>query len=123
MRQIREGVSQQDLDYHGGELALDPRTGTLPLDGDTGVDANLELALRDVLGQPRTIPLYSKVTGSGDTAIFTIVGFVGIRILDFDLHSANSFVMIQPALVVDATAIGNGGSSSYAVYQPVILKL
>ncbi|NIL98856.1 MAG: hypothetical protein GTO53_12985 [Planctomycetales bacterium] len=122
MRQIREGVSQQDLEYHGGQLALDPLSKTLFLDGDTGVDGNLELALDDILGQPRTIPLYSKVSGSGDTATYTIVAFAGIRILDFNLHTNDSYVLIQPALVVDDGAISDGGSSSYAVFQPVILS-
>ena len=120
MRQIRDGVSSADLAHHGGELKLDS-TGKLNLDGDTGVDADLELALDDIIGQPRTIPLYSQVVGNGDTANYTIVAFVGVRVLDFDLHTNNKYVRIQPALVIDDAATSDGGQS-YAVYQPVILS-
>ena len=121
MRQIRDGVSPADMAHHGGELSLDPSSGTLSLNGDTGIDANLALALADIVGQSRTIPLYREVSGSGETATYTIVAFAGIRILDFNLNGADKYITIQSGLVVDDSAISDPGQANYQVYQPVIL--
>ena len=120
-RQISDGVSASDLAHHGGELKLDPVTKTVVLDGETGISAGMELALPDALGQARTIPLYSKVVGGGDNAKFTIVAFVGVRILDYTLNGGDKYIIIQPAVVVDNTAISTDGPTSYNVYQPVML--
>ena len=120
-RQIVDGMSETDLAYHGGELSLDESTGTLELNGDTGLDADLTLALNQIIGQPRIIPLYSKIEGNGNTAMYTIVAFAGIRILDFNLRGKNKYITIQRAIVVDDTAISRDGEPSYGVYQPVIL--
>jgi hypothetical protein len=123
VRQIREGVSAEDLEYHGGELKLDDETGTLTLNGETGLSAGMADALEDIVGQPRTIALYSEVAGQGgDTVNYTIVGFAGIRILDYRLSGNEKYIKIQPAIVIDDTAIAGGPeNSSYTVFQPVVL--
>jgi hypothetical protein len=81
----------------------------------------MESALAEVVGKSRTIPLYSQVTDTGNTAQFTIVGFAGIRIVEFDLNGKNKHITIQPAVVVDETAISEGSSTSYHIYKPVML--
>jgi len=122
-RQIRYGVSADDLAYYGGELKLGP-SGTLSLTGDTGLSAALKEDLTSIIGQPRSIPLFSTVAGPGDNSVFTIVGFACIRILDVNLTGSMSSkkVIIQPAFCVDDSALtGPGSGSSYFVYQPVHL--
>jgi hypothetical protein len=121
-RQILEGVNADDLAYHGGEIALDPVTNTLPLNGETGMSIGMQHAVGSVVGEARTIPLYSEAVGDGNTTNFTIVKFAGIRIVDFDLHGNHKYILIQPAIVPDHTAITNsGGDTSYFVYSPVRL--
>jgi len=115
-RQIREGVAASDLAYHGGELRA-PTT----LNGDTGVGVDISAALKDIVGQARTIPLYDTVAGTGNTGQYHIVGFAGIRIVDYKLTGGNKYILIQPAMVVDDSALDGGGASSYSVYQPVVL--
>lgn len=122
-RQIRYGVSESDLAWFGGELKLGA-DGTLLLNGDTGLSAGIKDDLESIKGQPRTIPLFNKVTGPGNNAMFTVVGFAGIRIMNVKLTgSMNSKnVIIQPAFVVENAAITQAGSgNSYFVYQPVRL--
>jgi hypothetical protein len=123
MRQILKGPSAEDLDTHGGELALDKETGTLILEGDTGISAAIQEALDDVVGTPKTIMLYDRVTGHGNNTRFRIVGFVGIRIVDLDLSGGAKYVRIQPTFVTDPTAIGDGGlpGETYFVGEPVRL--
>jgi hypothetical protein len=121
-RQLLEGISAADLEYHGGELSL--ADGSFDLTGDTGLSASLKSALDAIIGQPRTIPLFSEVSGPGDNSVFTIVKFAGIRIMDVRLTGAMKFkcVLFQPALAVDDSAISGGdGTTSENVYHPVVL--
>ena len=121
-RQIREGPSATDLEYYGGELSLDPDSGTLSLGGDTGITAAMEDAVYDIIGQPRTILLYSNVSGQGNQAAFTIVGFAGVRIVDANLKVQDKYILVQPAIVSDSTAIsGDNTGTSYFVGPPVHL--
>jgi Flp pilus assembly protein TadG len=128
-RQILEGVDAEDLEYHGGELVLG-EDGTLSLggqefelSGDPGLSASIEKALLAIKGQARIIPLFDEVSGSGNNAVFRIVGFAGIRIMDVKLTGSMSKkrVIIQPSHVMDDSAIAGSGSS-YFVYEPVRLS-
>lgn len=120
-RQILHGVSPQDLEHHGGKLELDAN-GELFLNGDTGISAGMKDELVQIKGKPRTILIYSDVTGPGNNATYTIVNFVGIRITRVKLTGSNKRVIIQPANVVSAGGIpANGGQTSYFIYSPVTL--
>ncbi len=116
-RQILEGVSAEDLAHHGGELKLGP-DGTLTLGGDPGLSAGFKDALEEIIGQPRAVPLFSEVSGNGNNAEYTIVGFAGIRIMDVKLTGSmdSKYVIAQPAYVVDDAVITEpGATSSYLV--------
>lgn len=121
--QIRYGVTKEDLSYYpNGELKFGD-DGTLPLSGDPGLSAGIKDDLAAIIGKPRAIPLFNKVTGNGNNANYTIVGFAGVRVLDVKLTGSmdSKYVMIQPAMVVDdSTVTGTNGNSKY-VYQPVRL--
>jgi len=125
-RQIVEGLSPQDIIDLGKDLVLGS-DGTLPLNGDTGLSAGFEDELQAIIGQPRTIPLFSTVVGPGNNSTFTIVGFAGIVILDVKLTGAMSKkrVTIQPAYVIDPTGIpGDPGFTPGVgdfVYRPIEL--
>ncbi len=122
-RQIRYGVSAEDLMWFGGELKLGP-DGTLLLNGDTGLSAGIKDDLEAIKGLPRAIPLFRSVTGPGNNSMFTVVGFAGIRILNVRLTGAmnSKEVVIQPAFVVDDAVITSSGAGpSYFIYKPVTL--
>ncbi len=122
-RQILNGVNQADLAHFGGQLRLGD-DGTLLLEGDSGLSASIRDELESIVGMPRTIPLFNAVSGPGNNAVYTVVGFAGIRIMHVHLTGAMNAkqVLIQPAFVIDETAITDSGSgSSYFVYQPVRL--
>jgi hypothetical protein len=121
-RQVTDGVSQKDLDYHGGELRFDER-GEMSLNGDTGISAGVMDELKSIRGEPKIIPIFSKVASPGDNAQYTIVCFAGVRILDVKLTGSNSTkeVTIQPCTIVSKGGISGGSSSSYFVYSPVRL--
>ncbi len=122
-RQILHGVNANDLSHHGGKLELDER-GELALNGDTGISAGVKDELAAIKGDPRVIPIFSQVQGPGNNAEYTIVKFVGVRIMDVKLTGSMSSkrVIIQPAKVVVRGGIPRTDiQSSYFIYSPVWL--
>jgi hypothetical protein len=106
-RQIREGLNQADLDYHGGELKLDAN-GELKLPGDPGISNGIKDDLAFIKGQPRIIPIYKgEVTGQGANAQYTIVEFGGVCITDVVLTGKMTMrrVMVQPTRTIAINAI------------------
>ncbi len=124
-RQILSGISPADLaQLPGGRLVLDDENDTLELNGDTGISAGVKDELESIIGQTRVIPLFSKVTGPGNNAQYTIVKFVGVRVLEVKLTGAMSqkCVMVQPANVkVQGGVAGGNGQTSQFVVSPVWL--
>ena len=122
-RQITYGVNAEDLGYFGGRLELGP-DGTVELNGDTGLSAGFKDELADIRGQPRAIPIFSEVTGPGNNAMYTVTGFVGIRVMNvrFTGSMRTKELIIQPGVCVDDAAVtGSGPGPSYYVYRPVQL--
>ncbi len=121
-RQIRYGVNAEDMSYFGGELTLGP-DGTLTLNGDTGLSAAVKDDLESVKGLPRAIPLFTSVSGNGNNSNFVVVGFAGVRIMYVKLTGSMSGkqVIIQPALVIDGTAIAGAdytATSGMLIFPP-----
>ncbi len=119
-RQIREGLCPEDLAPYGGKFELGS-DGTLTIGGDPGLSNAIRDDLQSVIGQPRIVPLYSKVAGQGSNCRYTLVGFAGVRILDVKLTGPESKrrVVAQPATVVVPLAKVNHSESrtSYGVYS------
>jgi hypothetical protein len=121
-QQILNGVSSQDLAPYGGKLDLGPG-GTLELQGNPGLSAALQEPLAALRGQTRIVPVYSQVTGTGANAQYTIVKFLGIRIMDVDLTGSDKRLIVQPANIVVRNGIrsSNGVRTSQSVFSPVAL--
>jgi hypothetical protein len=113
-RQVAQGVSEADLAFHGGEITVGP------LPGDPGISAAIKDGLSQAVGKPRSIALYDTVGSVGAVSQYNIVGFAGVRVVEFRLVGVEPKIVLQPSVVVDDTAI-SGKSSSYTVYQPVVL--
>lgn len=102
-RQILYGLNENDLSYFGGELRTD--NGPLIINGDTGISAGIKAELEAIKGQPRLIPLFTSVSGPGNNAMYTVVKFVGIRIMYVKLTGGTKTVIVQPAPFVSSTVI------------------
>jgi hypothetical protein len=118
--QIASGISKADLDYQGGELALGP------CNGDPGISGGIKKGLQEALGKPRSIALYDTTSSGGNNTVYNIVGFAGVRVVDFWLDGSKTSdeqdyrVVVQMAVVIDDSAI-SGNGTGYGVYQPVVL--
>jgi hypothetical protein len=125
-RQILTGISPADfaaLTAAGRTLVFDGNT-EFDIEGDTGISAGFKDELYAIRGQPRCIPIFRVVNGPGNNAVFTIVKWAGIRIMDVKLTGAASkkYVTIQSAPCVMNGVIPSPtpGTSSH-VYSPVVL--
>ena len=122
-QQIRNGLTPAELDYHGGEIALDYQ-GELTLSGNPGLKIGvIEPALQSIIGQPRIVPVYSSASGGGTNAQYTITGFAGVCVVSVQLKSGNKSLRIQACPVVTRGGIpADGGQQpSKYIYSPVAL--
>jgi Flp pilus assembly protein TadG len=124
-RQILEGINESDLQSlaaQGVQLRWD--TGPIQLNGDPGLSAGIKEELESIKGQPRAIPIFSAVSGPGNNAMYTIVKFVGVRIMFVQLTGkpTSKKVLIQPAPFVEPLAItGNQAITSDTIFGPATL--
>lgn len=123
-RQILFGISAEDLEDLGEPLVLDG-SGRRTLRGDTGISAGVKDELNSIVGQERMIPIFSDVTGNGNNAIYTIVKWVGIRIMYVKLTGAmtSKRVVVQPSsMLCPYTVVANNGyQNSEFILSPVML--
>lgn len=122
-RQIREGLTANDLKFHGNELALND-SGYLFLSGDPGGKIGpIQAAISSIIGQARILPLYESVSSNGQNAQFKIVGFVGIRVMESNLKGNEKRISVQPAPVVVHNGVidSSGAGDSIYIYSPVRL--
>lgn len=59
--------------------------GELFLNGDTGISAGVKNELASIKGEPKLIPLFNQVNGPGNNATYSIVKFVGVRLMQVKL--------------------------------------
>jgi Flp pilus assembly protein TadG len=115
--QIREGLSQSDLNFHGGSIELNNQ-GRLYLSGNPGLSASLQNDLKAIVGEVRVIPIYRSVTGPGNNASFEIVEFVAVRIMAAQLSGNRKAITVQPAsMVLDGLIQGSSSGMSDGIYS------
>ena len=98
-RQIQFGINAADLSFFpNGELKFNSN-GVLYLNGDTGISAGIESALKAVIGDTGAMPIFIDVSGPGNNAQYTIVKFVGVRIMAVKLTGGPTqrYLYVQPA--------------------------
>ena len=120
-RQILYGPTAADLAFHGGELKLDD-FGLLYLNGDPSISAGVQDKWVATMGMPRVIPIFTEVVGPENNATYTIVEFVGIRILEVQVTGPmnQKRVIVQLANVITRGAIAaedNAQKSEY-IFSP-----
>ncbi|MGE3315221.1 MAG: pilus assembly protein TadG-related protein [Planctomycetaceae bacterium] len=122
-RQILEGLNEFDLSFFpNGEIRTD--NGPLYINGDTGLSAGIKEELDAIKGEPRLIPIFTEVSGPGNNATYTVVKFVGIRILYVKLTGSPSqkCVIVQPAPYMAPTVIpGEVTEEVDSYFSPVSL--
>lgn len=96
-RQIVEGLNEYDFSFFPNNT-ITLEYGPIYLNGDTGISAGMKAELESIIGELRAIPIFIEVSGNGNNAMYTIVKFVGIRIMDVKLTGGpnNRYFRVQP---------------------------
>ena len=122
-RQIVSGISEQDFDDLGYPLEFDAND-ELELNGDTGISAGVKDELASIIGEKRAIPVFNNVQGPGNNAQYTIIKWVGIRVMEVKLTGKKSSkrLLVQEApLTMDGIVPGTSSSYSSSIFSPVFL--
>ncbi len=105
--QISNGITPQQLDYYQNSTFC--LTGLTPpsivFKGNPGISAGIKDNLSGIIGKPVMMPVYDSSGGKGNNAWYRIVMFAGVRILAVNFQGNPKYVIVQPALVNDRTAI------------------
>ena len=126
--QILNGITPDQLaTFPGGVIQLDG-TQTPPsiiFSGNPGISAGIKGELTSIIGKPVTIPIYdtNDGDGNGNNAWYRVIQFAGCRIVDVNFQGNPKYVVIQPALVNDPTAIVGTPQSSWTSGGQIVLHL
>jgi hypothetical protein len=125
-RQIVHGINATDLSYFADNKLQFNEFGALYLNGDTGISAGIQGSLEQIVGQVRAIPIFISVSGNGNNATYTVVKFVGVRIMGVKLSGGphTRHLTVQPAVFSDSHALRDDLSVNVdsILSQPVRLR-
>ena len=68
--------------------------------------------LASIVGNPKMIPIFESLTENGNNAEYTIVAFVGVRVMSVRLTGDDKHVIIQPCTVVTKGGIPAPGAGT-----------
>ncbi|MGE3819031.1 MAG: hypothetical protein AB7I30_06310 [Isosphaeraceae bacterium] len=124
--QIRNGVTPSQLaTFPGGEIKLDTSLNppSITFGGNPGISAGIKDDLISIIGKPVSIPIYDSNGGNGNNAWYRVVAFAPCRIVSVNFQGNPKFVIIQPAIVTDPTALIGGPQTSWTDGGKVVLRL
>jgi Flp pilus assembly protein TadG len=115
--QIQYGITPAQLaTFPGGVIQLDPTLTppSITFTGNPGISAGIKSALDAIIGKPVSIPIYDQSGGNGSNAWYRVVAFAPVRIMSVDFQGNPKYVIVQPALVTDPTAIPGSAYTSWS---------
>lgn len=114
--QITGGITPAQLaTFPNGTLSLDSSLSppSITLSANPGLSAGIQSALTSIIGKPVVIPIYDQSGGNGNNAWYRVINFAAVRIMAVNFSGNPKFVIVQPALVNDPTAIPGPPQTSW----------
>jgi hypothetical protein len=112
--QIRYGITPGQLaTFPNSTIQLDS-TQTPPsitFGGNPGISAGIKDDLTAIIGKPVVVPIYDINGGNGNNAWYRVIAFQPARILSVSFQGNPKYVIIQPCLINDPTAIAGTAQS------------
>lgn len=109
--QIRNGISSQQMaNYPNSEIQLSSSTSppSITFQGNPGISSGIKDDLESIIGKPVMIPVYDQTGGNGNNAWYRVIAFAPVRLVAVNFRGNPKYVIIQPALLRDPTAIPSG---------------
>jgi Flp pilus assembly protein TadG len=114
--QILNGISPSQLaTFPNGAIQLDPTLTppSITFTGNPGISAGIQPSLESIIGNPVTIPIYDLNGSNGSNAWYRVIQFAPVRIMSVNFQGNPKYVIVQPALVIDRTAIAGSPLPSW----------
>jgi Flp pilus assembly protein TadG len=124
--QIMYGITPAQLaNYPNSTIALDysQTPPQITFIGNPGISAGLQAALTSIIGKPVMIPIYDQTGAEGSNAYYRCIAFAGVRILSVNFQGNPKFVIIQPSLINDVSAIPGSAQTSWTAGGVIRLHL
>jgi Flp pilus assembly protein TadG len=112
--QIQYGITPAELaTFPNSTIQLDSTQSppSITFSGNPGLSAGIKSALTSIIGQPVAIPIYDENGGNGNDAWYRVIAFQPARILSVNFQGNPKYVIIQPCLLNDQTAIAGSSQS------------
>jgi Flp pilus assembly protein TadG len=124
--QIQYGITPSQLaTFPNGTIALDTTLTppSITFGGNPGISAGIKSALDAIIGNPVAIPIYDQSGGNGNNAWYRVIAFASVRVMAVNFQGNPKYVVVQPALLTDPTAIKGSLQSSWTKGGLVVLRL
>ncbi len=104
--QIRNGMTPAQIlqEYPSGTVVVPHE-----FSGDPGISAGIKDDLESIIGKSITVPVYDSTGGTGNNAWYHVSSFASVRVVAVSLTGNPKYVVVQPAINTDPTAIPNTG--------------
>jgi hypothetical protein len=112
--QIQYGITPAQLaTFPNSTIQLDSTQSppSITFSGNPGISAGIKSALQSIIGQPVAVPIYDENGGNGNNAWYRVIAFQPARILSVNFQGNPKYVIIQPCLLNDQTAIAGSAQS------------
>jgi len=111
---------------YDGDFGVDPDTGCVLIDGDTGFRAGLESAITQRLGEEMVVCVYDDVWGTGSHGTFQVVAFLSLVLTAVDLNPPHGEPYVKgvvgPLYPVTAADVGLDGVPSRNMTRVVLVQ-
>jgi Flp pilus assembly protein TadG len=114
--QIQYGITPAELaTFPNSTIQLDTTQSppSITFSGNPGISAGIKSALQSIIGKPVVVPIYDPGLsgGNGNNAWYGVIAFQPARILSVNFQGNPKYVIIQPCLINDRTAIAGTAQS------------
>jgi Flp pilus assembly protein TadG len=102
--QISNGITPAQMQ---AEYPASTNTVSVPhqFGANPGISAAVKSNLTGIIGQAVTVPIYDTSGGNGNNAWYHVYAFASVRIVAVNLTGNPKYVVVQPAISIDPTAI------------------
>jgi Flp pilus assembly protein TadG len=114
--QILNGITPAQLaTFPNSTIQLDPSLNppSIQFEGNPGISAGIKSSLSSIIGKPVVIPIYDDHGGNGNNAWYRVIKFQPVRVLSVNFQGNPKYVIVQPCLLNDPTAIAGSSMTSW----------
>lgn len=125
-RWVLKGPTPAELSKFGPDGMQATASKPLTVPAGPGLKSSLVPDFEAIIGQPRSIPLYTTYSDKGGSnTTYEIVGFAGVVVVNAVGRGNSIEITFQPAIVVDATATPGSSEPNVSSFiyadSPIVL--